>query len=506
MANIGIGPLGAMQYVQAQGELGRQRGREQFTQRTAGEIINGDPAAYGKLAAVDPAAARAAQSDGDAQLRRMGGLIKFFEEADARDPNEAQALWVSQGVPYVRQFANGAEPTQSWQEAKPMIQSLKAKIAAAEAAANTATDQPTAFRALDAQARAAGFAPGSPEYQNFMRVNGGVVGRAATGGFGFEKITGADGRERLARKNPRTGAVEIYDETTGDFTPLGGGASLNGPTPGAPNAAPPTPGPTLVAGEVPFTIDPSLPPEVQAAIRANPQGAAAIQDGGTLPVSSTGPVPAQAAQAPRGANPALGVSRTPEEQAAATEAAKQAAQTAALAEQERIKREAAVQQANEIARGKTDAEVAAKQGQRDRDALNTLDLLDQAEALLPKSTSGGAEALVSDIAAYFGHTTEGRAKIAALAPIAAKLVGYVPRFEGPQSDRDVQLYRDAAGDLANPNKPVGERIAALQQMRALSLKYAGSMGSGGGGQAAPAPAPAPQAPAPAGVDHSNLWN
>ncbi|MFE6189977.1 hypothetical protein ACFQ6U_36855, partial [Streptomyces sp. NPDC056465] len=74
----------------------------------------------------------------------------------------------------------------------------------------------------------------------------------------------------------------------------------------------------------------------------------------------------------------------------------------------------------------------------------------------------------------FNVSTEGAKATAGLNVLAAKLVGKVPRFEGPQSDKDVMLYRQAAGDLANPQLPVGTRMAALQTMRDLNTSYATS--------------------------------
>lgn len=108
---------------------------------------------------------------------------------------------------------------------------------------------PSEFRAVDAIARAAGFTPGSEGYKQFMRVHGGIEGRASSAGIGFEKITGADGRERIGRTNPRTGAFEVYDETTGDFVPMGNALPQGG--------AQQQPG---------VYIDPSLPPYVRQQI------------------------------------------------------------------------------------------------------------------------------------------------------------------------------------------------------------------------------------------------
>lgn len=153
---------------------------------------------------------------------------------------------------------------------------------------------PTEFRSADMIARAAGYEPGTEEYKRFMRVQGGLEGRASSAGFGFDTIKGADGRERVSRRNPRTGAVEVYDEASGDFMPLGGGAAMPA-VGGAPAAIPGV------------YIDPSLPPYVQAEI------ARAEAAGQQVPDTISGN-----AFVRRPANPGLGVSRAPEEQAART--------------------------------------------------------------------------------------------------------------------------------------------------------------------------------------------
>jgi hypothetical protein len=57
--------------------------------------------------------------------------------------------------------------------------------------------------------------------------------------------------------------------------------------------------------------------------------------------------------------------------------------------------------------------------------------------------------------------------------LAARILQTVPRFEGPQSDRDVQSYKDAAGDLANPDLPRETRLAALAELERLAKKAAG---------------------------------
>ena len=46
-------------------------------------------------------------------------------------------------------------------------------------------------------------------------------------------------------------------------------------------------------------------------------------------------------------------------------------------------------------------------------------------------------------------------------------------MQGPQSDKDVLLYKQMAGDLANPQLPRETRMAAARTVRALNEKYAG---------------------------------
>ena len=87
-----------------------------------------------------------------------------------------------------------------------------------------------------------------------------------------------------------------------------------------------------------------------------------------------------------------------------------------------------------------------------------------AKALLAKATGSGAGALVDQAAHFFGQETEGSQATASLKTIAGELTGLVPRFEGPQSDADVKLYKEMAGDLANDALPRGVRLAALETM------------------------------------------
>lgn len=47
----------------------------------------------------------------------------------------------------------------------------------------------------------------------------------------------------------------------------------------------------------------------------------------------------------------------------------------------------------------------------------------------------------------------------------------MPKMSGPQSDKDVQMYREMAGNLADPTIPTETRLAALETIGALNSKY-----------------------------------
>lgn len=118
--------------------------------------------------------------------------------------------------------------------------------------------------------------------------------------------------------------------------------------------------------------------------------------------------------------------------------------------------------------------------QETKRAQNVLSLTQQAEQILSsgKATGSGIGSLLDTGASWFGVSTEGAQGTAQLSTIAGQLVAQMPRMEGPQSDRDVQMYKQMAGDLSNASLPVATRMAALRQMQALNEKYLNN-GTGG---------------------------
>jgi hypothetical protein len=81
---------------------------------------------------------------------------------------------------------------------------------------------------------------------------------------------------------------------------------------------------------------------------------------------------------------------------------------------------------------------------------------------LEAATGSGVGALVDTAAGFAGYATPGSIASARLKPVQDIILKMVPRFEGPQSDRDVVSYRQASGELANEKLPVETRRAAAE--------------------------------------------
>ena len=123
--------------------------------------------------------------------------------------------------------------------------------------------------------------------------------------------------------------------------------------------------------------------------------------------------------------------------------------------------------------GKTSAEFAKtknlrQQLIRDLDtAIKEVTDISSPGGLIEKSTGSGAGKAGDAIMAFFGKSTEGAEATASLQPIADLVLKMVPRFEGPQSDKDTQSYREASGQLANSAVPTATRIKAAKTIARL---------------------------------------
>jgi hypothetical protein len=139
------------------------------------------------------------------------------------------------------------------------------------------------------------------------------------------------------------------------------------------------------------------------------------------------------------------------------------------------------------------AETKAKIDRELETAIRNLEAVIKPGGLLEKSTGSGAGRIFDASAAFFGQSTEGAIAGAQLAPIADMVLKMVPRFEGPQSNKDVDSYLAAAGKLADtglPNdvrKGAAEIILKLMKERKGQFEIKGQEGGGGGGSATTTP-------------------
>jgi hypothetical protein len=115
----------------------------------------------------------------------------------------------------------------------------------------------------------------------------------------------------------------------------------------------------------------------------------------------------------------------------------------------------------------------------------------------PLPTQSGIGTGVDAVAGFFGATPSGAPQADKLRAIGGALTAKMPRMEGPQSDRDVVLYREMAARVGDSMLPVERRKAALETVKELWAKYerlnpdafaGGAQGGAGGAPATTTPA------------------
>lgn len=140
--------------------------------------------------------------------------------------------------------------------------------------------------------------------------------------------------------------------------------------------------------------------------------------------------------------------------------------------------------------------VAEAQVARVEAARGGTELLDEAEAILGGSmgenpTGSGLGTLVDTAGRFVGQTPEGARAAARLETIGSQLTLRTPRMQGPQSDKDRQLYEEAAGKVGDRTKTVAERIESLKVARSIIEKYDPETGMPRGAAAGAATVSAP---------------
>lgn len=115
-----------------------------------------------------------------------------------------------------------------------------------------------------------------------------------------------------------------------------------------------------------------------------------------------------------------------------------------------------------------------EQTQRDLSgALSTLKEIVKPNGLIDQSTGSLAGRGVDILARTGGFAMEGDIALGKLQVLSDQILKLVPRFEGPQSDKDTQSYREAAGQLADGTLPRKVRKAAAQTLIDLYTKRQG---------------------------------
>ena len=100
-------------------------------------------------------------------------------------------------------------------------------------------------------------------------------------------------------------------------------------------------------------------------------------------------------------------------------------------------------------------------------AISELESITKDGGLIDQSTGSGLGTAVDATFGFFGEGLPGANAAASLKPIADMPLKLIPRFEGPQSDKDTQSYKEAAGQLGNTNLPRETRKAAARQILRL---------------------------------------
>jgi hypothetical protein len=98
----------------------------------------------------------------------------------------------------------------------------------------------------------------------------------------------------------------------------------------------------------------------------------------------------------------------------------------------------------------------------------TMSQIQMARDLLPGATGSKIGSMVDTTLGAAGIATAGAEAAGQLEVVGGWLASNVPRFEGPQSDRDTLTYRQMAAQVADATKPVSVRLKALDTLQELT--------------------------------------
>lgn len=114
----------------------------------------------------------------------------------------------------------------------------------------------------------------------------------------------------------------------------------------------------------------------------------------------------------------------------------------------------------------------APEDARKREASDAMAIIAEARRLLPGATGSGAGALTDSALGFFGYGTGGAGAGAQLKALEGQLIAKMPKMSGPQSDKDVLLYKQMAATVGDAWQPVSVRLKALDTVERLQKDYA----------------------------------
>jgi hypothetical protein len=120
-----------------------------------------------------------------------------------------------------------------------------------------------------------------------------------------------------------------------------------------------------------------------------------------------------------------------------------------------------------------------------KDANEALALIKQAREILPNATGSYGGAAIDQTARFFGASTDGDKAASKLKVLGGMLTAKMPKMSGPQSDKDVALYREMAGRVGDETLPIALRQAALDTVEEIQMRHTNP----GGGYAQQQPEP-----------------
>jgi hypothetical protein len=118
------------------------------------------------------------------------------------------------------------------------------------------------------------------------------------------------------------------------------------------------------------------------------------------------------------------------------------------------------------------AEQAKNYQENVKNAYEVAKIFPAIEKALPNAHGSGIGNIMGGVANFVGYESSQNAADAELKVMSDKLLKAVPRFSGPQSDKDVASYKEAAGSIGDASLPMNVRMAALNTIKELNKPYA----------------------------------